>query len=61
MNVENYGNVPWKEGKSFIVNITNNHSVYNNSNEYRMHLIAHCIIGNKKEEFSKLITRSYSK
>jgi len=61
MNVENYGTVPWKEGKAFIVNITNTHSVYNNSVYPRMHLIAHCIIGNKKKEFSELIVKSYNK
>lgn len=61
MKVENHGIVPWKDGKSFIINITNTHSVYNNSRIPRMHLIAHCIIGNKKEEFSELIVKSYSK
>lgn len=59
MSLENYGEVPWQEGKSFIVNITDNHSVVNNSPYTRTHLIAHCIIGNQKKIFSKLLLDSY--
>lgn len=61
MDLENYGRVPWYPGKAFIVNITDIHRVKNNSKYSRMHMIAHCIIGNQKEEFAKLITRSYNK
>lgn len=61
MDLETYGRVPWKEGKVFIVNITDTHSVYNKSSEPRMHMIAHCIIGNKRKEFSELVVRSYNK
>lgn len=59
MKLEHYGEVPFKEGKAFIVNITDSHSVVNNSSVPRMHMIAHCIIGSKKEEFSKLVVKSY--
>lgn len=61
MELENYGRVPFKEGKAFIVNITDTHSVVNNSDLPRMHMIAHCIIGNKKKEFAELVVRSYNK
>lgn len=61
MHLEKYGNVPWKAGKAFIVNITDTHSVINNSNESRMHMIAHCIVGNRKKEFAELVVRSYNK
>lgn len=61
MDLENYGRVPWYPGKAFIVNITDTHQVKNNSEYSRMHMIAHCIIGNQKEEFAKLIVRSYNK
>jgi hypothetical protein len=61
MKLENYGNVPWVEGAAFIVNITDTHSVYNHSHLPRMHVIAHCIIGDKKKEFSELVVRSYKK
>lgn len=53
--------VPWSEGKAFIINITKDHSVKNNSKENRLHLIAHCAIGNMKEKFSELVVRSYYK
>ena len=61
MSVEGYGRVPFAEGKAFIVNITNTHSVVNDSPKSRMHMIAHCIIGNKKKEFAELVVRSYNK
>ena len=61
MEVEGYGSVPFAEGKAFIVNITNTHSVVNNSSFKRMHMIAHCMIGNRKEEFAELVVRSYNK
>jgi hypothetical protein len=61
MTLEGHGNVPFAEGKAFIVNITNTHSVVNNSPNRRMHMIAHCVIGNKKKEFAELIVRSYNK
>lgn len=61
MNLEHYGLVPWVEGKAFTINITDTHSVVNPSNIPRMHMIAHCIVGNQKKEFSELIVRSYNK
>jgi hypothetical protein len=61
MDLENYGRVPWNPGKAFIVNITDTHQVKNNSEYPRMHMIAHCIIGNQKEQFANLIMRSYNK
>lgn len=61
MELDGYGHVPFRPGKVFIVNITNTHSVVNNSNQPRMHMIAHCIIGNKKKEFAELVVRSYNK
>lgn len=61
MELEGHGRVPFKEGKAFIVNITNTHAVVNNSQVARMHMIAHCIIGNKKKEFAELVVRSYNK
>lgn len=61
MDIENHGKVPWSEGKAFIVNITNTHAVYNPTPLFRTHLIAHCIIGNKKEEFAELVVKSYNK
>jgi hypothetical protein len=59
MTLKNHGVVPWKTGDVRLVNITNDHSVINFGNESRMHLIAHGIIGDKFDEFCKLIARSY--
>lgn len=61
MDLQTYGRVPWKSGSVFIVNITDTHTVVNNSNSPRMHMIAHCVIGNRKKEFAELIVRSYNK
>jgi hypothetical protein len=61
MTLDGHGVVPFAEGKALIVNITNTHSVINNSPRPRMHMIAHCIIGNKKKEFAELVVRSYNK
>ena len=62
MTVESYGVVPFKEGKAFIVNIRQTHSVINFSNKERIHVIAHSYgYGSKKEDFAELIVRSYKK
>jgi hypothetical protein len=44
-----------------MVNIFNDHSVINNSSKDRIHLIAHCYLGNKRKEFCELIVNSYEK
>jgi len=61
MTLEGHGTVPFKEGKAFIINIRNVHSFVNNSNKPRIHLIAHGIPGSRKNDFVKLIARSYRK
>lgn len=61
MTVENHGQVPFKDGKAFIINIRNYHSVINFSDKQRIHLIAHGIPGNKKDNFVELVARSYRK
>lgn len=61
MVLEGVGTVPWQEGKVFLVNISHVHSVVNNSDQPRLHMIGHGIPGNKKEQFIELIIRSYRK
>jgi hypothetical protein len=62
MVLEGYGIVPFKEGKAFIVNIRNYHSVINFSNRPRIHVIGHSYgYGTKLEDFAQLIVRSYKK
>ena len=61
MTLEGYGCVPWKEGKAFIINIRNYHSVINLSNKSRIHLIAHGKLDKRVNEFTELVARSYRK
>lgn len=61
MTLKDHGIVPWSNGNLKIVNITNDHSVINFSKSNRIHLIVHGWIGNKINEFSGLIVRSYKK
>ena len=61
MTLKDQGCVPFGNGKMFMVNIFNNHSVVNCSDRPRTHIIAHCYLGNKKQEFCKLLIESYNK
>lgn len=62
MVLEGYGVVPFKEGKAFIVNIRNYHTVINFSKQNRIHVIGHSYgYGTKQEEFADLLVRSYEK
>lgn len=62
MVLEGYGVVPFKEGKAFIVNIRNYHSVINFSKQPRVHVIGHSYgYGSKLAEFTELVVRSYEK
>ena len=49
------GVIPFKEGKAFIIDISNTHMVYNNSNQMRLHMILHCDISDE------IIKKSYEK
>jgi hypothetical protein len=61
MTFKDYGVVPFYNGSFFMLNILNDHSVINFSNQERIHLIAHCYIGNRKQDFFNLLARSYKK
>lgn len=61
MTLKGHGIVPWKNGNIKLVNITNDHSVINFSDKPRMHMIGHGYVGNKLNEFTKLIADSYRK
>jgi hypothetical protein len=61
MTLEGHGIVPFEEGKAFIINIRNVHSVVNNSDVRRIHLISHGIPGARKDQFVELVARSYRK
>lgn len=62
MVLEGHGIVPFKDGKAFIVNIRNYHSVINFSKQPRIHVIGHSYgYGTKLTEFAELVVRSYEK
>jgi hypothetical protein len=50
----NYGNVPFVPGSAFLMDISNQHLVYNNSDQPRLHIIVHGCLKN-----TKTITQSY--
>jgi hypothetical protein len=61
MIVEGCGTVPWSEGSCFIINITKNHCVVNNSSLPRIHMIAECLVGDRLLDFSNLLYNSYQR
>lgn len=61
MVLENYGIVPFKEGKPMLINIRHRHAFLNFSNENRIHLISASIFGSRTAEFSELIYKSFFK
>jgi hypothetical protein len=62
MVLEGYGTVPFEEGRAFIVNIRNYHSVINFSNNPRVHVIGHSFgYGGRLTDFASLVVRSYIK
>ena len=61
MHIEDHGHVPFKDKRIYMVNILKNHMVTNNSMIDRIHMIAQVHVGNKRKEFTDLITRSWDK
>lgn len=63
--MENHGIVPFKPGSGFLLDLSNRHAVWNNSNEDRIHLILHWRAGQYHEESGKkwaeMVTRNYTK
>jgi len=56
--MEGYGVVPFDIGSSYLLNVTNRHTVINNSNQYRYHIIIH---HSNIEQLDSLILKSYNK
>ena len=55
--MENYGAVPFTQGSAFVLNVSNRHTVLNDSNEYRYHIIVH---QSNDAKFDKLLVESYN-
>ena len=49
------GIIPFVDGKAFMIDISNTHTVYNDSNEMRLHIILHTEVPNN------IVERSYEK
>ena len=56
--MEGYGLVPFTESSAYMLNISNRHTVINNSPEYRFHIIAHQEFD---KEFDNVLVTSYNK
>ena len=56
---KNYGTVPFTNGSAFMIDIGQKHSVWNRSNEQRLHIIAHGV--KDKKRFLPLLERSWLK
>jgi hypothetical protein len=59
MTIQDSGVVPFKSGDAYLVNILKTHSVINFSSQDRKHIIIHGVVGNRKEEYCKLLADSY--
>ena len=53
-----FGVVPFETGSSFLLNISNRHTVINKSNEYRYHIIVHHL---SIKDLDSLVLKSYNK
>ena len=62
--MKGFGNIPFGPGKAFILDTSNEHIVYNNSNKVRLHMIIHVNypeLDNKdKIKWSNLLFNSWS-
>jgi len=55
------GILPFAPGKAFHMNLAYTHSVFNDSQEPRIHMIIHAAPGAKKPKHEELLRRSYDK
>ena len=56
--MENHGPVPFDTGTALLLDVSNLHTVFNNSNQDRWHLIVHQQFN---QEFGNLVAKSYKK
>jgi hypothetical protein len=56
--MEGYGVVPFEIGSAYLLNVTNRHTVINNSDQYRYHIIIH---HPNIEILDSLVLKSYNK
>jgi len=56
--MEKYGMVPFTQGSAFMLDVSNNHTVFNDSNENRYHIIIHH--NTTDDSFKDLVIKSYN-
>lgn len=56
-----HGTLPWEPGQVFRLDVGVDHAVFNGSDDLRFHMIIHGRIGKRKDDWDKLIIRSYLK
>jgi hypothetical protein len=57
---KNHGIVPFKdEGSAFLMDISNPHSVWNQSDTPRIHMIIHSELGRKIRDFFYIVRKSF--
>jgi hypothetical protein len=59
--IENFGTIPISQSEFYIINNTKNHCVVNDGDFSRIHVIAECVVGNRINDFSELIYKSFKK
>jgi len=64
-NMKGFGQVPFKPGKAFILDTSNEHIVFNNSNLTRLHMIVHVnyplLSDTDKEKWADFLFKSFRK
>jgi hypothetical protein len=53
-----YGTVPFEPGRAFVLDVSNHHTIFNNSQQDRWHIIVH---QNSDDKFKDLVVKSYKK
>lgn len=56
--LDNFGIIPFTPGAAFLIDISNYHTIINDSNEYRYHIIVHH--NSTNSEFDSVIEKSYN-
>ena len=57
--MEKYGTVPFESGDAIMLDLSNRHVVFNNSNQVRWHMIVHQDFDN--QNFKQLVVNSYNR
>ncbi len=59
--IEGYGTIPIKAGGFYLVDLSNRHSVWNQSDEDRFHITVECLHGKHHKDYLKKLLHTYEK